>query len=293
MKSRILNFGSVNIDRVYRTTAFVRPGETIRAKSFEVFPGGKGFNQSTALARAGAAVWHAGCIGADGAWLRDALAEDGVDISLLRTVGGSTGHAAIEVDDSGQNRIIIDGGANRLISPDFVEEAVSRFSEGDILLVQNEVSCISEIIDAAYGRSMKVVFNPAPMDRGVLDYPLGKVSLFVVNEHEGAALGGVASSAPEDILGAMKARFPEADVVITLGSRGSIGKFGIGDAIFVEAEKVEAVDTTAAGDTYIGYLLAHLASGAEPAAAMRIAAHAAAICVTKPGAAPSIPIIRN
>ncbi len=287
----ILNFGSVNIDHVYSVPHFVRPGETLASSSYKVFSGGKGFNQSTALARAGAKVAHAGKIGADGAWLREALAADGADVSLLEVCGEPTGHAVIQVDDSGQNCIIICGGANRAISPADAESVLSRFGEGDTLLLQNEISSIPEIMRAAHARGLSIAFNPAPMGPEVARFPLDLVDLFIVNEVEAAELAGLAvdsGSDPDALLGALRGKFPRARILLTLGSAGSVLD-AAGGRISVAARKVEAVDTTAAGDTYIGYFLAAIQLGASPREAMERATGAAAVCVTRHGAAPSIP----
>lgn len=286
---KILNFGSVNIDRVYRVPHFVRPGETLSSSGFSLFAGGKGFNQSTALARAGAVVFHAGAIGADGLWLKEALEKDGADVHLLRETGSQTGHAIIQVDDNGQNCIIIEGGANQEIHPLDVDAAFAGFSRGDTLLIQNEISSIPEMIEKAVSKGMDVVFNPAPMSPRVLEYPLEKVSLFIVNEVEGAEIAQVASDDPAVILDAMQAKFPLADIVLTLGSKGAVARFKSKPELFVAAKKVVALDTTAAGDTFIGYFLAERQSGASLRSAMEVATAASAVCVTRMGAAPSIP----
>ncbi len=291
MMGTILNFGSVNIDHVYSVPHFVRPGETLASTAYKVFSGGKGFNQSTALARAGAKVAHAGKIGADGAWLRDALAKDGADVSLLESCGDPTGHAVIQVDESGQNCIIIYGGANRAITPADAESVLSHFDEGDTLLVQNETSSIPEMMRAAHARGLSIAFNPAPMGPEVAGYPLDLVDLFIVNEVEAAGLAGFpagAAKVPGAILDALRATFPRAGILLTLGAAGSVADIR-GERIAVQARKVEAVDTTAAGDTYIGYFLAAIQRGAAIREAMADATEAAAVCVTRPGAAPSIP----
>lgn len=282
----ILNFGSVNIDHVYRVEHLVRPGETIASSDYRQFSGGKGFNQSIALARAGAKVSHAGRIGADGVWLREQLASDGADVRFLEVIDGPSGHAIIQVDAAGENSIILFGGANRTFTPQDAAAILAHFGAGDWLLLQNEISAMPEILRLAGERGLRVVFNPAPMGPEVLDYPLDGVSMFVVNETEGEAFTG--ESEPDAILAGMRARFPGATVVLTLGAEGAI--YDVGDRrIAVPAQKVTAVDTTAAGDTFIGYLLAGLAAGDDPQAALEIATRAAAICVTRPGAAPSIP----
>lgn len=282
----ILNFGSVNIDHVYRVEHLVRPGETIASSDYRQFSGGKGFNQSIALARAGASVSHAGRIGGDGVWLREQLAADGADVRFLEVVDSPSGHALIQVDADGENAIILFGGANRTFTPENAAEILANFGQGDWLLLQNEISAMPEILQLAGERGLRVVFNPAPMGPEVLDYPLDGVSIFVVNETEGEAFTG--ESEAEGILAGMRRRFPAATVVLTLGAAGAIYDDG-SQRIAVPAQKVDVVDTTAAGDTFIGYFLAGLAAGEPPKAALESATCAAAICVTRAGAAPSIP----
>lgn len=283
---RILCFGSLNIDDVFRVAHLVRPGETISSHSYQTFAGGKGFNQSIALARAGAAVSHAGQIGADGLWLRAMLAENGADVTHVRVSETPSGHAIIQVDDGGENAIILYGGANQAIEPDWMDQVLADFGEGDYLLVQNEISHMPHLLRRAGERGLTIVFNPAPMTPAVADYPLAWVRLFVVNETEGAALTG--EEAAEAILARMVARFPAAATVLTLGSQGAIYAAGA-ERITVPAYPVQAVDTTAAGDTFTGYFLACLARDWGIEASLRQAAKAAALCVTRAGAAPSIP----
>ncbi len=282
----ILNFGSVNIDHVYRVTHLVRPGETIASSDYRQFSGGKGFNQSIALARAGGDVCHAGRVGADGVWLREQLAADGADVHLLEVIDGPSGHALIQVDDEGENAIILFGGANRTFTAEDARSIFDSFGADDWLLLQNEISALPEILELAQEQRLRVIFNPAPMGAEVLDYPLDGVSIFILNEVEGAALTG--ASEAEDILAGMRERFPNATIVLTLGADGAIYDDG-SQRIAVTARQVDAVDTTAAGDTFIGYFLAGLAGGDDPKTALELATQAAAICVTRPGAAPSIP----
>jgi len=282
----ILNFGSVNIDHVYRVDHLVRPGETIASSDYQQFSGGKGFNQSIALARAGAAVSHAGRIGADGVWLREQLAAEGADVRFLEVIDGPSGHALIQVDAAGENAIILFGGANRTFTPQDVRAILENLEAGDWLLLQNEISALPEILQMAGERGLRVVFNPAPMGAEVLGYPLDGVSIFILNEVEGEAFTG--ASEPDGILAGMRRRFPAATVVLTLGAAGAVFDDGT-QRIRVPAQRVEAVDTTAAGDTFIGYFLAALSAGDSPQSALELATRAAAICVTRPGAAPSIP----
>jgi ribokinase len=283
---KILNFGSLNIDHVFNVEQIAAPGQTIDSYHTKSYPGGKGLNQTLALARAGAEVWHAGMIGEDGLWLRTLLEKDGVDCSYLKTVPVNTGTAFIQVDACGQNCIVLDGGANRANTIAFCDEALSFFGKKDILLLQNEINHIDYIIDKAYEKQMYLVLNPSPMNEHILKCALNKVSLFIMNEDEGQQITGKKSA--EDILKAMRELYPEAEEVLTLGSRGAV--YQKGDyRITQKAYPVEAVDTTAAGDTFTGYFLAALAAGREISDCLKLASKAASLAVTKSGASDSIP----
>lgn len=283
---RVLNFGSLNIDHVYRVPHFVRPKETLSSLAYQRFAGGKGFNQSMALARAGAAVSHAGCIGSDGLWLRDRLAAAGAEVTHLQVVDTPTGHAIINVTPDAQNSIVLYGGANQQVTPEQAARTLAAFAPGDVLLLQNEISAMPEIMRQAQARGLQVVFNPAPMDARVPAYPLDAVTCLLLNEVEGAQLAG--AEAPDAILAALRRRFPTMTVILTLGPDGVLASDG-GAPVHVAAPRVKAVDTTAAGDTFTGFYLAERLRGAPFAEALRTACRAAAICVTRPGAADSIP----
>ncbi len=284
---KVLNFGSLNIDHVYEVDHFVRPGETLAGNAYHRFCGGKGCNQSLALARAGAKTFHAGRIGSDGLFLKDTLAMSGADTSLLEMDGGPSGHAIIQVSKEGENSIILFGGANRNISSEQIKNAVSKFKKGDFILLQNEINSMPEIISAAAKARLRIFFNPAPMGKEVEAYPLDLVDCLILNEVEGAGLAGGGSN-PEDVLKRLEKRFPKAAILLTLGSKGAVYSDNDG-VIKIPAEKVKAVDTTAAGDTFIGYFLAGLAAGDMPEKSLKTASKAAAICVTRKGAADSIP----
>jgi len=282
----ILNIGSINADHVYRVGQIVRPGETCASTSYARFAGGKGFNQSVALARAGAAVAHVGCVGPDGGWLRDALAQDGVEVRRVSTMAVPTGHALIQVDDAGENAIVIHAGANGALEATEVGLAIGATATGDWVLLQNETNIVGGAIRLAHGRGRKVVLNPAPMSSAVLDMPLELVDVLILNESEGEALAAVAE--PERILAALRGRYPQATVILTLGAQGVLADGGQG-VVRQAAFPVQAVDTTAAGDTFIGYFLAAWTEGMEMARALRWACRASSICVTRAGAASSIP----
>ena len=271
---KVLNFGSLNIDLVYRVRDFVRPGETISAASFARFPGGKGLNQSIALARAGAKVLHAGAVGADGGFLLELLRENGVDCAAVEVLDGTpSGHAVIQVADSGENAIVLYPGANHRIAEALIDRALALTEPGDILLLQNEISAMAEIMRRAAERGLRIFFNPAPMTEAVGAYPLELVDTLIVNETEWEALSRIFPSL-------------EVNVLQTLGARGAVhnGK------IIVPAERVDhVVDTTAAGDTFIGYFIAELIAGRDVESAMKTATCASAWCIQRAGAAPSIP----
>lgn len=287
---RILNFGSLNIDYVYRVDSFVRPGETKACRSLRVNCGGKGLNQSIAAARAGCEVFHAGVAGADGGRLLDKLAEKGVDISLLTRSSGLSGNAIIEVDDAGQNRIILFGGTNRALTEEGIDRTLDAFGTEGLVLVQNETNFVDVILKKAHERGLQTAFNAAPMEEKVKEYPLGCVDYLLVNEVEGAALAGTRDE--EQIVSVLTARYPELKLVLTLGEKGAVYAEG-GKIWTIGSCKVPVADTTAAGDTFTGFFLYGMLSGQGPAMALKLATAASALCVQKPGAADSVPSLRE
>ena len=285
---KILNLGSLNIDRVYSVPHFVQPKETISAVGYEEFCGGKGLNQSVALARAGALVYHAGAVGKDGEILVSMLESSGVSLDYLRKLDGASGHAVIQIDPSGQNNIIICGGANRKIDKDYIDEVISDFEEGDFLVLQNEISNVPYAMEAAKKKGMTVVFNPSPIDEGVFECDLSLVDYFVLNEVEGQALAGIQSEEPEIIKAALLEKFPDAIFMLTLGENGCY-YFKKSLSSSREIFEVDVVDTTGAGDTFLGYFIASVAAGDPVHITLKKASAASAISIGKPGASPSIP----
>lgn len=287
---KITNFGSCCIDNVYAVPYFVKPGETLPCTNYQVHPGGKGLNQSLALAYAGVRVRHAGKVGRDGVWMKDLMTEAGIDTDLLTVVDTPSGHANIQVSPDGENAIVIFGGANRTIEVQDIESVLADAEPGDFLLIQNEISCLGELIDAAHERKQRIVFNAAPMTAAVTDYPLDKIEFFIVNELEGAALAG--TDQVDEILTAMKQRFPGARTILTLGEKGAVyfdGETHLSQAAF----PVTAVDATGAGDTFTGYFIAGFVQGNPIQDCLELACKAAALCVTRPGAASSIPRLKE
>ncbi len=270
----VFNFGSLNIDLVYRVHDFVRPGETVPALGFARFAGGKGLNQSIALSRAGAKVIHAGAVGSDGAFLLELLRENGVDCSGVAVEAGEvSGHAVIQVADSGENSIVLYPGANHCISAELIHRVLEQSKEGDVLLLQNEISSIPAIMRTAAERGLRIFMNPAPMTPQVLEYPLELVDTLIVNETESELL-------------AKRKLSPAVNVLKTLGARGAV----YNDSISVESCRVDrAVDTTAAGDTCSVFFIAGVLAVADIGSAMRVATAASALCIQRAGAAASIP----
>lgn len=285
---KILNFGSLNIDYVYKVKNFVSPGETVKSKDFIKKVGGKGLNQSIAMARAGLSVYHAGAVGEDGQFLIDFLNKDNVNTENVQISETPTGHAIIQVDESGENCILLYGGANQNISETFADKVLSGFSEGDYIVLQNETNIVPYVVEKASEKGLKIVFNPSPITETILTFPLNKIDLFILNEVEGEALTGEKDE--NKIIEKLLSLYPESEFVLTLGEKGAI-YFNKNEKLEVFAPKVDVVDTTAAGDTFTGYFIASLAKGKTVKEALNISTEAAAKAVTVLGAAESIPCI--
>ena len=283
---KYLNFGSCNIDYVYSLDHIVRGGETLSSERLSIFPGGKGLNQSIALARAGAKVYHAGCIGEDGELLMKTLSENGVDTSYIRTVNEKNGHAIIQVSRDGENSIFLFAGSNEMITKEHVDSVLSDFSEGDILLLQNEINDIEYIIDKANERGMFIILNPSPIKENILALDLSKLSCLILNEGEICDITGAADTdAAEDILAE---KYPELRIMLTLGKNGCVYRYKE-ERVYHPIFETRAVDTTAAGDTFTGYFAKGLEENTDMRKTLRMASCAAAISVSRHGAAPSIP----
>ena len=274
----IWNLGSINIDHVYAVPHIPAPGETLAAASLTTGLGGKGANQSVAAARAGADVRHLGAVGADGLWTLDRLRAAAVDVDHVAQVEAPTGHAVITVDAAGENAIVILAGANAAQDAGRIAATLDEAARGDILLLQNETTAQVAAAKAARARGLQVIYSAAPFEAEAVRAVLEHATLLVMNAGEAAelkaALGGL----------------PEVPMLTTLGADGA--RWTDGETVTeVPAPKVAAVDTTAAGDTYLGYVAAGLDRGLGMEAAMRLAAKAAALKVTRPGAADAIPAL--
>ena len=283
---KILNFGSCNIDYVYSLDHTVRVGETETSTKMDVFPGGKGLNQSIAIARAGELVYHAGCVGIDGDMLTELLAANGVDLSYIQRVEEKNGHAIIQVTAKGENSIFIFSGSNSMVSKEFIDSVLEDFDAGDFILLQNEISNVEYIIQKAYQKQMQIVFNPSPFNEKISSVDLNMISYLMLNEVEAKEISSC--DAPEESLVFFKRNYPRLKVILTLGKDGCVYT-DTEHEIRQYAFGVDVVDTTAAGDTFTGYFVAQMARGTEIAKALRISTAASAIAVSRNGAAPSIP----
>lgn len=285
---KVLNFGSLNVDYTYHVPHIVEGGETILSSGMEMFCGGKGLNQSIALARAGLDVWHAGIVGTDGQMLLDACTDAGIHTDYIKKLPVRGGHTVIQVDEKGQNCIILYGGTNQMQTKEFVDEVLCGFEAGDYLLLQNEVNLLDYIVDQGYQKGLKIVLNPSPYNSRLDAVDLSKVSLFLLNEIEAAQITG--ETDPDRAMNALHEKFQKAAFVLTLGSDGAWYYDGV-QKVFQGIFPVKAVDTTAAGDTFTGYFVEEIANGRSVETALRTAAKASSIAVTRKGAVPSIPLI--
>ncbi len=284
---KMVVFGSMNIDKTYSVEQFVAPGQTISAIKMEQFCGGKGFNQAVALRRAGNEVYFAGAVGQDGGILLEALDRNGIHREHVKITNGATGHAIIQLDCKGGNCIIILAGANGEITEVDVAQTLSCFDAGDLIVVQNETSCVPCILQKARERGMIVAFNPSPYDGRIAACSLNDVDYLLVNEVEGAAMSG--ETLPEAILDALHSRYPHLNIVLTLGGDGSMYQDRNGNRLTMGIYPTDPVDTTAAGDTFTGFFLSEILRHGDAGHALCVAAVAAGIAVSRKGAEASIP----
>ena len=287
---KVLVYGSMNIDRTYTVSHFVREGETLTTERMELFCGGKGLNQAVALSRAGMRTVMAGAIGEDGDFLLEPLKAEGVDLTHVKRTDGVSGHAVIQINDKGNNCIIVYPGANGTISHDDVDETLSFFDAGDWLVLQNEISSLDYILQIAKQKGMTIALNPSPLNVNLNCCDFACADYLMVNEIEGAEIAHLPESASfDEILGSLRARFPKTNILMTLGHRGSVFEDCVGNRSECGIYQTNVVDTTAAGDCFTGFFLAELITGKPASDALKTAAIASGIGVSRKGAIPSIP----
>lgn len=289
MSAKLVNLGSVCIDNVYQVPNLSRSGETVLSSDYQIFPGGKGLNQSLAAAKAGVNVEHHGRAGADGSFLLDILRDSGVAVDGIEVSSGPSGHSVIQVDPDGQNAIVIVGGSNREITRQQIDHALSRVDRNDWLLLQNEINDLSYVLEKAAALDLNTAFNVAPAARPN-DYKLDNVDLLILNEVETQVL--TQSTDLETATDELKRRFAQSTIVVTMGGQGLHYVSAAEPAKarqFLPATSVQAVDETAAGDAFVGYLMAGLIKEMPLIDALNFGSAAGALAVTKAGAASSIP----
>lgn len=281
----IYNLGSINADIVYRVPHLVAPGETLAATEQSRGLGGKGTNMSVAAARAAARVVHIGAVGSDGDWAMERLLEYGVDTRHIAKLDVPTGHAIICVDDHGENSIVLFPGANREITEQMIGSALSEASPGDSFVTQNETSGQAVAAEMARKLGLRVIYAAAPFDADAVKSVLEHLDLLLLNAVEAAQLSAETGSDMGDL--------PISDIVVTKGGDGCTW-YAKGQAPqSFPALKVTPVDTTGAGDTFTGYLIAGLDRGMPMAQAIDLAMRAGALMVTRKGAADVIPDLKE
>ncbi|WP_347905290.1 ribokinase [Pseudomonas purpurea] len=298
MPAKIVVIGSLNMDLVTRAPRLPRAGETLIGESFATVSGGKGANQAVASARLGAQVSMVGCVGSDayGEQLRGALLAEQIDCQAVTAVEGSSGVALIVVDDNSQNAIVIVAGANGLLTPEVLASFDAVLQAADVIVCQLEVPMQTVGYALKRGRELgkTVILNPAPATGPLPAEWYSAIDYLIPNESEVSALSGV----PVDSLESAERAASQlmavgaGKVIITLGAQGSLFAHGQSFEHF-PAPKVKAVDTTAAGDTFVGGFAAALAAGKSEADAIRFGQVAAALSVTRAGAQPSIPLLSD
>lgn len=278
---KILNYGSLYIDYIYKLPALAKEGETVTAEGFECRLGGKGFNQSVALALAGAKVYHLGKIGNDAEVLLDVMRKSGVNTDYISLCNESSGHNLIQCDTNGNSNVILHPGANSKITRHEILETLLEFSSGDWVLLQNEISNVETVINTAHDLGMYVIFNPSPISGNMKKLPLKKVDLFILNFLDGKELSG--AKWEDTVLRGLVAKFPDSKFLLTLGEKGAVffdGKNKIKASEFVYNPEAGGI----AEDVYIGYFIAALSSGMSIDRALSLAACAVSMIKSANGA---------
>lgn len=280
----IWNLGSINVDTVFSLPHMPSPGETLSSTARNVFLGGKGTNMSVAAARASAIVHHIGAVGDDGEWTVDRLMEYGVDTRFIARVDEDTAQAMIMVDPKGENIVILHPGANVAIPQAILQEAMAEAQTGDWLLIQNETNLQRTAATLGKQMGLQVAYAAAPFDADRVKAVLPYLNLLFLNAVEAAQLEQATGKRPQDL--------GVRDVIITLGGDGA-DWFGPEGHRHFDAVPVTPVDTTGAGDTFTGYVLAGLDRGHPMAQAINLATRAAALMVTRHGTADVIPDLKE
>ncbi|MDO5649418.1 MAG: ribokinase [Gallicola sp.] len=282
---KILNMGSLNIDLTYSVSHIVRPGETIESTGLQKLVGGKGLNQSVSLGRVSKEVYHMGFIGEDGDFLKEFLEKNNVNTDLISLSSERSGNAIIQVDSRGENSIILYHGANFEFTKEKIDPVLEDF-KGQALVLQNEINHMDYILKKAKEMGLFVFLNPSPITESLLKTDLSSVDFFILNETEAKDITGAKDLT--DIDKKLLQLFPDAKFVMTKGKKGSV-YFDSERSFEQKAHKVEALDTTGAGDTFTGYFISKYLEDRDVEKALAYGTAASALSVQNFGAAASIP----
>lgn len=283
---KILIYGSVNIDSIYKVQDIVKPGQTIKGSFEGKKAGGKGANQAFAVGMAcnnRYEVYFAGKADYEADFIFNKMKEVSINCDYVCKSSYGTGSAIIQVSQEGQNSIIVCSNGNYHIEKDEIDNVFSNFEKGDCLILNAEINNVPYILEKSYEKGMIIFFNPSPCDQKLVYMPLEKASYLIFNEIEGSFFSGVKGSYKE-IVDSLKKKYPNSKIVLTMGKDGCYC-----DDIYVPAYKVNAVDTTGCGDTFLGFFATEIISGNSIENSLKIANKAASIAATRLGAMTSIP----
>jgi len=287
--NKILNYGSLNIDKIFSLDHIVKPGETIASYAYKSNAGGKGCNQAGALAKAGCEVYMAGKTGVDGLFILELLKNCNVNVDFVNTDSLVSGQALIQVSKDGQNSIILSPGANMENTCAEIDKTFENFSKGDYLILQNEINNIEYLINKGYEKKMVICFNPSPFTNEILTLPLKKVDYFFVNEVEASQMVDSKDiNNFQNILDKLNSKFSNSKIIMTVGKQGANYSYK-NEQYHQEIIDAPVVDTTAAGDTFMGYFIASIINNLSADKALYYATKASAVTVSKEGALISIP----
>lgn len=289
-KMKVLVYGSINIDLSFYLDHLVKEGETISSNAFIKGAGGKGANQASALGKAfgeKGLVYLAGKTGKDASFILEKLNENNVDTAFVYNSLYS-GQAIIEIDKEGQNSIILYGGGNKEIEKKEIDEVFSYFNKGDYLVLNGEINNLDYIYDLGLKKEMKIVVNPSPLTEEILSLPLEKATVIILNEVEASSITRLNVDDEKSIVSSLRERFPNSEVVLTLGDKGSYYCFKQ-ETIYQPIFKVDAVDCVGAGDTFLGYFLASRIKGLDAKTSLEKASFASSITVQRHGAMDAMP----
>lgn len=286
---KICCLGSLNIDMVFNMEEFVQPKETVHSNHLNIYAGGKGLNQAIAIKKTGADVFLAGSIGEDGDVLLKECDKHNLDRKHVKMIEGNSGLAVIQVNKKGENCIILYDGANKKNSKDFIDQVINSLEEGDFIVLQNEINDLDYILKKSKERNLVVFLNPSPIDNNIKELPLELCDYIVLNEVEGEALSGKLDY--KEVVSYLSSKYKNT-IVLTVGDKGVYFN-KVNTIVHKEAMKVEAIDTTGAGDAFTGYLIGMLSRGLELEQSIELGIKAAGISVTRKGASDSIPCIEE